>query len=87
MTIDSNMLELLVCPELKAPLSLLPEGKLQVLNQMIRSGKVKNRSGKTITESLDAALLREDGAVLYPIRGDIPVMLVDEGIPASELQL
>lgn len=87
MAIDKHILDLLVCPELKTPLSLLPEDKLQNLNQMIRMGKVKNRSGKVITESLDAALLRQDGALLYGIRGDIPVMLVEEGIPTSEMQL
>ena len=29
---------------------------------------------------LDAGLVREDGAVVYPIRGGIPVMLAEEAI-------
>lgn len=36
----------------------------------------KDRDGR----SLDAALLRADGAVLYPIRSGIPVLVAEEAI-------
>jgi uncharacterized protein YbaR (Trm112 family) len=41
---------------------------------------VRNRAGRAVTETLDGGLLRADGKFLYPIRQDIPVMLVDEAI-------
>jgi uncharacterized protein YbaR (Trm112 family) len=32
---------------------------------------------------LTEALVREDGAVLYPVRDGIPVMLIDESVDVS----
>jgi uncharacterized protein YbaR (Trm112 family) len=34
-----------------------------------------------VQEKLDAGFIRADGKFLYPIRRNIPVMLVDEAIP------
>jgi len=41
------------------------------------------RGGQPVKEKLDAGLVRADGRFLYPIRSDIPVMLVDEAIPLA----
>jgi uncharacterized protein YbaR (Trm112 family) len=40
-----------------------------------------NRGGQLMSEAVSEGLVREDGAILYPVRDDIPVMLIDEGIP------
>ena len=37
-------------------------------------------------EKLDAGLLRADGKFLYPVRHNIPVMLVDEAIPLARTE-
>jgi uncharacterized protein YbaR (Trm112 family) len=34
-----------------------------------------------VTEPVDGGLVRSDGRFLYPIRDDIPIMLVEEAIP------
>jgi uncharacterized protein len=34
-----------------------------------------------VAENLDGGLLRADKKILYPVREDIPVMLIEEGIP------
>ena len=36
-----------------------------------------------VKEKIDEGLVRADGKYLYPIRHNIPVMLVDEAIPLS----
>jgi len=53
------------------------------LNQQIAVGGLKNRGGQPMQEKIDGGLIRADGKFLYPIRRNIPVMLVDEGIPLA----
>jgi uncharacterized protein YbaR (Trm112 family) len=50
------------------------------LNEAIRAGTLKNKGGQPVTEPVQGALVRQDGKVAYPVREDIPVMLVEEGI-------
>jgi uncharacterized protein YbaR (Trm112 family) len=80
MPINAELLEILVCPETKQPVTLATPELLEALNQKIRSGELRNRSGETVAKELTEALVREDEQVLYPIDDGIPVMLVDESI-------
>jgi uncharacterized protein YbaR (Trm112 family) len=80
MPINAELLEILVCPETKQPVTLATPELLEALNQKIRSGELRNRSGETVPKELTEALVREDEQVLYPIDDGIPVMLVDESI-------
>jgi uncharacterized protein YbaR (Trm112 family) len=73
--ISSELLEILLCPETMQRLALAPAGLLQRLN----GASVNDRSGKPVS-ALAAGLLREDGAVLYPIVNGIPDLLVDDSI-------
>ena len=83
--VDTELLKMLVCPETHQPLREADEGLLAKLNEASRAGRVKNRSGSSVTETLSEALLRQDGKVLYPVRDGIPVLLVDEGILLENL--
>jgi uncharacterized protein YbaR (Trm112 family) len=82
--LSKELLEILVCPETKQQVKLADESLLEELNGRIASGELKNRNGEVVAEPLEAGLVRADGAVLYPVRDDIPVMLVEEAIPLSE---
>jgi uncharacterized protein len=84
--LDSDLLEILVCPENKTPVKLAEDALVEKLNEAIAAGTLKNRAGELLTEKVDAGLLREDGAYLYVVRDDIPVMLIDEAIPMEQLQ-
>ena len=55
------------------------------LNNQIAEGVLKNNAGQPVTEKLDGGLIRADKKILYPIRDDIPVMLIEEGIPITGL--
>ena len=55
------------------------------LNDAVSRGVLKNRAQKPVTELLDGGLVRSDRKVLYPIREDIPVMLIEEGIPLDQV--
>jgi|SoiMethySBSTD1v2_1073268.scaffolds.fasta_scaffold2163987_2 uncharacterized protein YbaR (Trm112 family) len=75
--ISPTLLELLRCPETHQTLSLAAS----TLLSRVTSEKLCNRAGQPVDAPLEAGLLREDGAVLYPIRDGIPIMLIDESIP------
>lgn len=79
--IDADLLDILCCPESRQNLTLLGAAELSELNAAIAAGNVLDRSGKSVREPLDGALLRADGHWAYPVRGGIPVLLVDSAIP------
>ena len=79
--LNDGFVKLLVCPESKQSLTLAEPAVLASINQQVLAKTLKNRLGEAIVEPLDALLVREDGCFGYPVRADIPVMLVDEAIP------
>ena len=82
--VSKDLLDLLVCPDTMQPVRLAGEEVLARLNERIRSGDVRTQGGAEVKDPLDSGLIREDGQVLYPIRDDIPIMLVDEAIPLEK---
>ena len=79
--IDPDLLKMMCCPETHQELSVADDPLLARLNAQIASQSLRNRSGKIVTERADGGLVRADGKFLYPIRSQIPIMLVDEAIP------
>jgi len=82
--VDQSLLDILVCPESKQPLHAADAALLARVNSRVSAGSLKNRGGQVVSALLDEALVREDGSVLYPVRDDIPIMLIDESIPLSD---
>ena len=78
--IDPELLKILRCPETRQPLTVADNAELQRLNQRLSAGELVNRAGKPVTEPLQEALVRQDRTVVYPVRNNIPVMLIEEGI-------
>ena len=79
--IDKDLLAILCCPDTKQGVSLADEALIAKLNEAVSRGQLKNKANKPITEPLDGGLIRADRKILYPIREDIPVMLIEEGLP------
>jgi uncharacterized protein YbaR (Trm112 family) len=79
--IDPKLLEILCCPETKQDVALAPDALVAELNARAEAGTLVNKAGQPVREKMEAGLLRADGKALYPIREDIPVMLVEEAIP------
>ena len=81
---DEKLLEILCCPATHQPLTRAGAELVEDLNQRIQAGTLVDRVDEKITEPIDGGLIREDGNILFPIRQDIPVMLVDQGIPLGQ---
>jgi uncharacterized protein YbaR (Trm112 family) len=77
----------LICPESRQTLRLADAAFITRLNAQISQGTLKNRSGQPVREQLDGGLIREDGKILYPIRGEIPDMLVEEAIVLEQAKM
>jgi uncharacterized protein len=83
--IDKDTLAILCCPETKLEVRLADDALIEKLNDAVSRGTLKNKAKKPVTELLDGGLVRADQKILYPIREDIPVMLIEEGIPLEEI--
>lgn len=84
--ISKELLEILRCPEDRTPLALADAALVDRCNQSVVNRRLKNRAGLPVERMLDGGLVRADGAVLYPIVDEIPVLLVDEAIPLDQLK-
>ena len=79
--IPSELLSILCCPETHQSLRLAEPAEVGQVNQRIAAGLVKNRAGQVVAEKIEAGLIRADGQFLYPVRQNIPILLVDEALP------
>jgi uncharacterized protein YbaR (Trm112 family) len=79
--IDPELLKIMCCPETHQSIALAEQALIDKLNQQIAAGQLKNRAGQPVKEKIDSGLMREDKKFLYPIRNNIPIMLIDEAIP------
>jgi uncharacterized protein YbaR (Trm112 family) len=82
---DKELLDMLCCPETKQDVSLAETALIETLNRKIEAGGLMNRGGEVLKEKLDSGLIRADRKYLYPVREDIPIMLIDEAIPLAGL--
>ena len=85
--IDSQLLELIVCPDNKNRLSLAPDETLAKINDLIATTALCFVGGAPVTEHLDQLLIRTDGHVGYAVFQGIPNLLIEEGIPLSKLDI
>ena len=85
MSVDKDLLAILCCPETKQPVSLAGTDLLTKLNDAVRKGNLRNTGKQPVTDELDGGLVRSDLKIVYPIRENIPVMLIEEGIPLEQL--
>ena len=83
--VDAELVQILACPETHQPVRVADEALVQKVNQAIAGGKVVNRDGQPVTDAIQTGLVREDNQYLYPVRDDIPVMLIGEAIALDQV--
>ena len=79
MSLAPELLEILVCPKSKGPLELV-ELPAEVRRTVADKYREHFRDEEPVVEQ---ALYCADSGLVYPIVSDIPIMLIDEALPAS----
>jgi len=82
---NKELLEILCCPETKQDVELADQELIDKVNAKIEAGGLKNRGGEAVAEKISGGLLRADKQYLYPIRDDIPIMLIESAIALAEI--
>jgi len=77
---NSQLLEILVCPESKNKLFLAPGDVIENLNKLIQQNKCLKINGEPVTEKIDEALIEPVTRVVYIIKESIPVLIYEYGI-------
>ena len=83
--IDKTLLDIICCPETKEDVTLADSVLVEKINKGIEKGVIVNRGGQTVNEKIEGALIRSDKAIVYPIKQDIPIMLIDEAIELNQI--
>ncbi|HEV3415743.1 MAG TPA: hypothetical protein VG056_02985 [Pirellulales bacterium] len=84
--VSKEFLAMIRCPENRSALALADVALVGRLNEAIVAGRLRNRAGQDVVEFLDGGLVREDNSIVYPIVRQIPILLVDEGIPLEQIK-
>jgi uncharacterized protein YbaR (Trm112 family) len=79
MAVDPQLLELLVCPTCKADLELLPLSQATCATLVEKYREHFRDEVPEVHEGLSCTACHRT----YPIVSDIPVMLLDEALPAT----
>ncbi|MFQ6005388.1 MAG: Trm112 family protein [Woeseia sp.] len=82
---DKRLLSILCCPVTHKGLSLARPELLNKINGAISDGRLVNRDGATLSESVDEALVTDDGKIMYPVDDGIPILLEGESVALSQL--
>ena len=84
--ISEDLLSVIACPETKQDLVIAEQDLVDKINSLIETGELLNRSKQKVTETIDGGLIqKEDRKYLYPIRNEIPILLMDESIPLENI--
>ena len=78
--IDKELLEILVCPETGEPLEEAGREIIERLNELVELGTLVDRSGERISEKIEEGLICRGGEYLYPVRENIPILLLENSI-------
>ncbi|MEO8502439.1 MAG: Trm112 family protein [Acidobacteriota bacterium] len=81
MAVDPELLAILVCPQSKGALEMV-ELPAEVRRALIEKYREHFRDETPVVEN---GLFSADSKLVYPIVSDIPIMLVDEALPASAI--
>ena len=80
MALDPDFVSILICPESSVKLQIASPKVVTTLNERIATGTVTTRSGTTLTQALESALITVDGRRIFQVIDHIPNLLIDDAI-------
>ncbi len=81
MAVDPELLEILVCPKTQGELELV-ELPPEVRQDLVERYREHFRDEEPVVEE---ALFCAESGLVYPIVSDIPIMLVEDALPATSI--
>ncbi len=85
MPVNKQLLEILCCPKTRVGVKELEAAQIEKINAAIIRKAVKYSDGKIVDKPLQEGLITEDGKIIYRVDEEIPIMLIDMGIPAEQV--
>lgn len=82
---DKKLLDILVCPASRQPLTVLDKAGIEAVNRAVAAGGVKRIDDSAQAEPLREALVTRDRKTVYRIDDGIPVLLAEEGIATAQV--
>jgi len=83
--ISKDILNILACPETHQDLTPADAKLVEQINVLIGQGVLRNRANEKIIKKIDGGLVRQDRKYLYPVRENIPILLIDEAIALEKI--
>ncbi len=81
MPVDKKLLEILCCPKTKVDVLELSKTDLEAINKRVKNSELKYVSGKPVEKILQEGLITKDKKTAYRVDDEIPIMLIEMGIP------
>lgn len=82
---NKRLLSVLCCPVTHKGLSVVRPDHLKKINTAIGEGRLANRDGAILSNTLKEALVTDDGKIMYPVNDGIPVLLEGASVALNQL--
>jgi len=86
MAVKKELLEILCCPDSRVELREMTPAEIAAVNKQIAAGSVNFKDGKPVEKALQEGLITVDTKTIYRVDDEIPIMLVELGIPTDQLE-